>query len=118
VSTHGPRFSGDYQFPRTDAATLRHGEPILSERGLCGPWQVSIELRPLLDGLPGMFAVLSVWGGLAAPSSGSLQAIVEGEDRARRAFADGVAELRRTGKPLAAIPVPADTPMFRRRVGG
>jgi hypothetical protein len=96
VSAHGPRFSGGYQFPRTDSAALRHGEPILRERGLCGPWQAELQLLPMLGGMPDQFAVTLTWGGLTAPSSGSLQALIEGEDRARR----------------------ADTPLFRRRRDG
>lgn len=58
MKTRGPRFSGGYQFPRTNAARLKRGEPIREER--LGNGAV-LRIVPLTGGLRKQFDVCGQW---------------------------------------------------------
>jgi hypothetical protein len=58
MSTHGPRFSHGYQFPRTDSARLGRGEAIRRERI---PGVGTVEIVPLTGGRRRQWDVCATW---------------------------------------------------------
>ena len=56
--TAGPRFSGGYQFPRSNAARLERGKPIQADRTPKGEW---VMIVPLTGGIRKTFDVCAFY---------------------------------------------------------
>jgi hypothetical protein len=110
--TYGSRFVAGYQMPRTSAATLTLGAPILAER-VPGAWRMDVELCPLFGGRPDLWAVTCTWSNVATGEGGVAQLNLEGEQAARWSFGRALELLRaRGGEPLDAIPAPRDAKLL------
>lgn len=102
MSAHGSRFTGGYQFPRTDSATLVRQAPILREHAV-GPLRADVELVPLTGSSRGTLFDLAAswteWDDAHRPTSvvASLRTGSD-EEAARRAYRATV-EAFRAGVP-------------------
>lgn len=90
MSRHGPRYTGGYQFPSTNAVTLTRGEPV-RRAGPFGPSRATIELVPLTGGRPDYFDVCIEHND--GRRSGVFSCPTLGRDEAERLFRERAAQL-------------------------
>jgi hypothetical protein len=89
--TYGPRVSGGYQFPRTNAARLTRGRPVAREEV---PGVGTAEVVPLEGGFRRQWDVCGVWTDREGNGQGSTY-IATDELEARAEFQRLLGEMRR-----------------------